>query len=244
MLGEDFALLPRFAFGNAGDVALAFAAQAQLLDHATNTLGIPLAVDEWLHGVATVRPKMHRFEMIRLLNEAMNATALDIAPIQIPYRDKDSWLGVEFPPGFNIDHDTLSLVLHAPQGFNAAGAQTGLLLDQWIETIPNEEEVTGITFNFNNPNSVPPQTVLLAVTPEMTGHWTWDHLVDGILDTYARARLRAVEPDQIDALGLVTTFLPAVMSEFSTSKTHISLDYAINMDFVAQAVAGMTAIKV
>jgi hypothetical protein len=187
---------------------------------------------------------MHRFEMIRLLNEAMNATPLDIAPIQIPYRDKDSWLGVEFPPGFSIDHDTISLVLHAPQGFNAAAAQTGLMLDQWIETIPNEEEITGITFNFNNPNSVPQQTVLLAVTPEVTGHWTWDHLVDGILDTYARARLRAVEPDQIDALGLVTTFLPAVISEFSTSKTHISLDYAVNIDFVAQAVANMTAIKV
>jgi hypothetical protein len=50
--------------------------------------------------------------------------------------------------------------------------------------------------------------------------------------------------DQIDALGLVTTFLPAVISEFSTSKTHISLDYAVNIDPVALAVANMTAIKV
>ena len=244
MLGDDFALLPRFSFSNAGEVAQAFATRAQLLDYATNTLGIPLVVEEWLHGAANVRPKMHRFETIRLLNEAMNATTLDIEPLQIPYRDKDSWLGVDFKPGFSIDHDTISLVLHAPQGFNAAGAQTGLLLDQWIESIPNEEEVTGITFNFNNPNSVPPQTVLLAVTPQVTGHWTWDHLVDGILDTYARARLRAVEPDQIDALGLVTTFLPAVISEFSTSKTNISLDYALNIAFVSQAFDTIMATKV
>jgi len=86
--------------------------------------------------------------------------------------------------------------------------------------------------------------VLLAVTPEVTGHWTWDHLVDGILDTYSRARLRAVEPDQIDALGLVTTFLPAVISEFSTSKTNISLDYALNIAFVSQAFDTIMATKV
>jgi hypothetical protein len=239
MLGEDFALLPRFAFSNTSEVALAFATKTQLLDYATNTLGMPLPTEEWLHGVATVRPKMHRFEMIRLLNDALNETPLDITPIQIPYREKDTWLGVEFPSGFSIDHDTLSIVLLAPQGFNAMAAQTGLLLDQWVETIPNKEEVTGITFNFNNPNSAAPQVVLLAVTPEITGHWTWDHLVDGILDTYARAKLRAVEPDQIDAQGLVTTFLPAVISEFSTSKANISLDYSLNIEFVAQSVAAM-----
>jgi hypothetical protein len=241
MLGDDFALLPHFAFSNAAEVAQAFLARAQLLEHATNTLGMPLPTDEWLHGVATVRPKMHRLEMIRLLNDAFSETPLEIAPIQIPYRANDTWLGVQFPAGFNIDHDTLSIVLHAPQSFDAAGTQTGLLLDQWVETIPNKEEVTGITFNFNNPNSAPPQVVLLAVTPDIMGHWTWDHLVDGVLDTYARAKLRAVEPDQVDAQGLVTTFLPAVISEFSTSKSNISLDYAFNIQFVAQAVATMAA---
>ena len=237
MLGEDFVVLPRFHFGNPADVALAYADRDKLLHHAKNVLDMPLVVDEWLHGVSQVRPKMHQLEMARLLHEALNGSSLETEPIQLPYRKNDAWLGAEFPPGTSIDHDTLSLVLCAPQGFHPAAAQAGLLLDQWTEAIPNREEVTGITFNYNNPNSVPPQAILLAVTPERTGRWKWEHLVDGVLDTFARAKQRAVEPDQVDARGVVTTLLPALISEFSASRTNVSLDYSLNIAAVAQRVA-------
>lgn len=243
MLGDDTVVLPRFHFNNASDIAQAHVDRGQLLSHAKTTLDMPLVVDEWLHGVSHVRLKMHQLEMARLLDDALGGTPIEAVPIQLPYRANDSWLAVQFPPGTTIEHDTLSFILVTPQGFNAAAAQCGLMLDQWTEAIPNREELTGITFNYDNPNSVPPQVILLAVTPEQTGHWQWNHLVDGVLDTFARAKMRAVEPDQVDTRGVVTTLLPALLSEFSTSRTNVSLDYALNIAVVAQAVSTLVTLK-
>jgi hypothetical protein len=101
------------------------------------------------------------------------------------------------------------------------------MLDDWQEAIPNREEVSGITFNYNQPNSAPPQTILLAVTPEETGKWQWQHLVSTVLDTMQRAKERAVDPDEVEKIPGVASLLPATVSEFSTNRlTHISLDYA------------------
>ena len=243
MLGADSVVLPHFQFDNAGDIAAAYADRAQLLAYAKTVRDMPLVVDEWLHGVSHVRPKLHQLEMARLLGQALGSTPIESEPIQLPYRAGDAWLAVPFPPGTTIDHDTLSFIVIAPQGFNPAAAQCGLMLDQWTEAIPNKEELTGITFNYDNPNSVPPQVILLAIAPELTGHWQWSHLVDGVLDTFARAKLRAVEPDQVDTQSVVTTLLPALLSEFSTSRTNVSLDYARNIAFMVDATAHLAALK-
>lgn len=239
MLGDDFVVMPRFSFSNITEVTASYNNRAELLQHSKNTLNIPLVTDEWLHGVSMVRPRMHTFEMVRMLNDAFNSTLLEAEPVQLPYRANDSWLAVEFPNGTTIDHDTLSFILCSPQSFNPAAQQCGLLIDDWTESIPNKEEVTGITFNYNQPNSVPPQAILLAVTPEETGHWQWNDLAESVLDTFSRAKLRAVEPDMLDAHGSITTLFPAIISEFSTSKSNISLDYSFNITFIAEAVTAL-----
>jgi hypothetical protein len=133
---------------------------------------------------------------------------------------------VDYPPGLEVVHDTVSVVQHLPQGFVAAGAQCGLLVDEWVETVPTREEVTGLTFNFDAPDSAPPQALLLAVTPAVTGHWSWQDLVDTVLDTFRRARMRAVEPDRLGDAPGIGTLLPALVAEFSTSAASVSLDYS------------------
>jgi hypothetical protein len=172
--------------------------------------------------------------MARLINDSFNAAAIELAPIQLPYRKNDTWLAVEFKEGTTIDHDTLSIVQYNPQGFNAAQLQCGLLIDSWTEIIPNKKEVTGIGFNYNQPNTVPPQSLMLVVTPEITGHWKWDNLVAAVLDTFARAKRRAIEPDHTDMMNGISTLLPATLTEFSASKNGISLDYAFNIKVVAE----------
>ena len=108
--------------------------------------------------------------------------------------------------------------------------------------MPSREEVTGLCFNFNAPNSAPPQALLLAVTPNETGSWSWDDLVDSVLDTFRRAKLRAVEPDAIGDLPGIGTLLPAVVAEFSTSAASVSLDYSMTLaEIRAQVVALMAA---
>ena len=235
-LGADYIVLPRFSFNNLSDVNQAATHRDQLLNYALNDLAIALPVNEWLHGASLVRSKMHILEMVRLLNDGFNDTPLQGSPIQLPYRDNDTWLAVEFKEGTSILHDTLSIVQYNPQGFNPAAEQAGVLIDAWTEIIPNKEEVTGITFNYNQPNSVPPQALLLTVTPEQTGHWKWDNLVASILDTIDRAKRRAIEPDHVDVMNGISTLLPATLTEFTTAKNGISLDYSYIIKSVMQEV--------
>jgi hypothetical protein len=239
-VGDDFVLLPRFTFADAADVAAADAARAQLLAYAKGTAGIALPEREWLHGAACVRPLVHNFEMLRAIAETVSEFELGLAPLQLPHRPSDSWLAVQFPPDTEVVHDTIALVQHLPQGFNAPAAQCGLLIDEWVEVIPRREETTGITFNFDAPNSAPPQAILLAIAPQQVGHWRFDDLVDTIRDTFRRARLRAVEPDKLGDLPAIGTLLPAVMAEFSTGKSTISLDYSLVLATIRDGVAELS----
>ena len=236
-LGDDFVLLPRFVFGDPAGVTASHAARAQLLAYAKGTAGIALPLREWLHGTACVRPLVHEFELLRLLAEASSDQTLELEPLQLPYRAGDSWLGLEFPPGTDVLHDTIALAQHHPQGFDATKPQCGLLVDEWVEVVPKREEVTGIAFNFDAPNSAPPQALLLAVSPQRTGHWSFEDLVDTVLDTFRRARLRAVEPDAIGDLPAIGTLLPAVMAEFSTGRSTISLDYSLMLLAIREGIA-------
>ncbi|MCP3994204.1 MAG: hypothetical protein GY722_03940 [bacterium] len=240
-MGSDVPLLPRFMFGDPPVIAQADAQRDQLLKHAQNSAGVPLPMEEWLHGVACVRSLVHDFEMLRAMADANRDDPLPLAPLQLPFRIGDSWLATEYPSDMEVVHDTVSIVQHLPQGFDAALPQCGLLIDDWTESVPSREEVTGLCFNFNAPNSAPPQALLLAVTPHETGSWSWDDLVDSVLDTFRRAKLRAVEPDAIGSLPGIGTLLPAVVAEFSTSAASVSLDYALMVAEIKEFLAATMA---
>ena len=62
-------------------------------------------------------------------------------------------------------------------------SQVGLVVDEWVEMIPNKQEVTGVTFNYDQPDATPAHSLLLAVPPEIKGNWTWDDLVYTLMDT-------------------------------------------------------------
>ncbi|AGW90326.1 hypothetical protein [Cupriavidus sp. DF5525] len=245
VFGETLRILPAFHCYNDADLALADSARGQLLAHAVAAVPGASAgeiVDEWLQALARVRPQVHRWEVIRVLAEAMNDVALDMLPVQVPHRNQDSWLAVEFPEkdpldpsrAFGISRDTLSIAAHGASAFKPGMRQRAILLDEWTEEIPMEQEITGISFRFNQPNAAPPQTLLLAVTPEETGSWSWDALAGTLVDTLGRAKRRAVEPAQLEKQGLIwNAFAPALVSEFSTlMEADVSLDLMLMLDYM------------
>ncbi len=129
---------------------------------------------------------------------------------------RDYWLGVEYPPGYEPGNDKLSLVILNEDLMSTNNPDTnyaGLLIDEWIEIIPEKEETTGITFNYDQPDAEPPQSLLLAVPAVETGNWDWDDLVYTVLETMDLYKARLVEPEQIDK-SIFTQVLPAVMGEF------------------------------
>jgi hypothetical protein len=62
-----------------------------------------------------------------------------------------------------------------------------------------------------------PRRSLLATPPNPDGRWRWAELVGTVIDTFDRARLRAVEPDQLAASPLFS-ILPATMLPFTSGR--------------------------
>lgn len=250
VLGEIFNPLPKFAYQNFADITAADADRTQLLTYGKTQAAISETelVDEWLESVARVRPKLHKWEVIRTLSDTLNDASMQ--PIQVPYRAKDSWLAVEFPEKdpqeptkpFQLLRDTLSIMAHGDAAFTSPTNQSGILFDDWTEEIPTTEETTGVAFHYNQPNAMPPQALLLCVTPNITGSWTWDELMNIINDTFDRAKRRAVEPTHLENRYEWVTLLPALVSEFTTTGTNITLDLALNLKF--QALAEVYKIKI
>ena len=60
---------------------------------------------------------------------------------------------------------------------------------------------------YDQPNAAPPQTILIAVPPEVGVPWTVWSLQQVLLETLDLARIRAVDPDALDEVG---HYLPAL----------------------------------
>lgn len=239
-LFEDaFNILPQFVYSNAGDIQQSNADRKQLLTHAIDVAKMQLPADEWMQKVAPVRPGLAKWDEVRTIYELYHDDQLALSPVQLPYRENDSWLAVDFPEKnaddtpFNIIHDTLSVVIHGEPAFSTASPQCGILVDEWTEVVPGKEALTGLTFNYNQPDAMPPQALLLAVTPIENGAWNWEKLLGILNDTLLRAKLRAVEPQLLDTLQKPETgvLLPAILSTFSQYGLDISLDYRLNVAF-------------
>ncbi len=244
ILGDAFNILPRFRYHDEADVQLSHAGRAQLLAHAVNALGMPHPAEEWLQNVSHVRARSARFDSILGFHEAFTGTRLPLLPIQLPYRASDSWLAVEFPEHdplhpdqpFAIEHDTLAVTIHGDAAFVSGATQAGLLVDDWTEVIPTRDEISGITFNYNQPNAAPPQALLLAVTPKEKGHWRWQDLLGIVNDTLLRSKLRAVDPQLLDGVNRpeVGVLLPAVLADFSALDVNLALDFRMFTKFMAE----------
>jgi hypothetical protein len=136
---------------------------------------------------------------------------------QLPYDPVETWVGRDFQAHPRPSGSRLSLVLHH-RGADAPRFDrdlVGLAIDEWTEIVPNAEEQTGVAFHYDDPGAEAPQAVLIAVPPDRDqSYWSFEHLVAAIRETFELAKIRAVEPEALGALGQV---LPATYLSSSTS---------------------------
>ena len=241
MFGPAFKLIPVFDFNNQAEMQAAadFRDTDPDVNLTRHNHDNPHIVEEWLQGAARVCDKVGVVDAVNIFSGALNRPSLDLKPLQIPFRKNDHWVAVTYPEVnpedadkpdvFIPDGDFLSVVQWLPAtGFDPVNKQSGLLVGEWIENIASQQQTTGIAVHYNQATTEPPQALLLAITPEVTGAWNWDKLVGILHNTLDRAKLRAVEPDQLNntAYGHL---LPAIISAVS------SYPYAtISTDFVHQ----------
>ena len=129
-----------------------------------------------------------------------------------------------------INSDKLLYTVHFAKPFDKSKFQCGVLVDEWTEVIPGNEETTGVAFHYDQPNSEPPQVMLLVTPPVIKGNWSWDEIVEALEETFSMAKKRAVEPSQIEKTGYAQ-FLPATMMAVTlywiTMATNLSMNNQI-----------------
>lgn len=118
---------------------------------------------------------------------------------QLPHVDTDPWLG-----GALTDPSALSgkvsVVIYGSADLPAMGATgTALLVDEWSESVPYRDEMTGVALHYDQPDATAPQAILLAVPPVRDQAWTLTDFAATLHDTLELARNRMVEVEHIGA---------------------------------------------
>ena len=106
-------------------------------------------------------------------------------------------------PGSNSRAANFRSPCNPPRRFDVRQPLAGLLIDEWVEVVPSTTETTGIALQYDQPNAAPPQTILVAVPPDLAAPWTIWSLQQVLLETLDLARIRAVDPDALAKSGTI-----------------------------------------
>lgn len=220
LFGMQFNPIPHFVTTNHDELAATIGAPSLLAG------GSRLAVDEWLQGVARVRPAIAAYENVRLL-AGMSGARIERPIIgQLPFEPQARWIGLELTSASPRDGRTVSLILQRAPGYRPNGPQLGLVVDELVEMIPAEQVVTGVAFQQERPASEPPQALLLVVPPQVRGAWQWADLASAVNETLDLAKTRAVEPAAVTTTAYAQ-FLPAVIAPVASRPVTFSMDLGV-----------------
>lgn len=204
IFGQDFLALPRMTAANAAKLNETFAASLSLQGQD------PMAAVTWFQRAAYVRPGATRLNEALLYGETVGSTALRFQVGQLPFQAQDRWVALPPKPDQPFPRGRVSLVAQMPSAQPLRFDQpfAGLLIDEWVETVPSPRETTGVTFHYDQPNNAPPQALLLAVPADRRTVWDLNSLEAVLQETMDLARLRAVAPDSGDEMIWVEDQLP------------------------------------
>ena len=218
IFGKAFVVLPRFKIANATELKSALADSTKIQD------GDPFAAITWFQRMARVRDGVSRFNAVLNYSEILKTgEKLKLNLAQLPFAKNDRWVGLPLQAGQSMPAGKLSLVAQSSAAtIDVSQSLAGLLIDEWVEVVPSASEITGIALQYDQPNAAPPQTILLAVPPEVGLPWTVGSLQQVLLETLDLARIRAVDSDALDEVG---HYLPALYFACNVNGDTVSTDF-------------------
>ena len=150
-----------------------------------------LAPAHWLDAVARTHANTARLAEVLLRLDLGERPAPAPLVVQAPWTPGDRWIATSFNgEGGRTPAGRLSVVIHAPAGFNGELPLGGLLIDAWTEVIPATQQDTAMALRFNNAGTRAPQVILLAVSPDPSQPWTVDTVVEVLSQTLMMTRFR------------------------------------------------------
>jgi hypothetical protein len=201
VFGKAFVALPQFSAPNSASDLI-----SKTFDNVSEN-----DLEAWLHCCGKVRSNLASLESLSLLGELVGCQAPVPTAAQLPYVIGESWMGSEFPATENAKPKLAFCLLNA-RLLSMDSFNVGVVVDEWVETIPSSVQRTGLCYNYDQPDATAPQALMLALSSGSTGKWNWDDLVYTMLDTLTLAKIRAVEPDHVQQL-LYSQLLPALCTQ-------------------------------
>jgi len=242
------------------------AGEADLWSGAVGTAGVrarPGAdIRPWLARMGRLRTAVSAYGETLLVREAIGGPA-SIRVVQSPAGAFGTWVGLPFPDARPPDVPISSMIAELagvapgdPEP-DLQGAVAGLVVDEWTEVVPRrvlrtdprdpdavprlvDVITTGVAMNANAPGARPPQTILIACSPD-GGDWTGDRLVAVLDEALAQARMRGVT---LEHIPFVARYLPALYFRDWSLQGEPAIDWrAVAMEFSAANVQAYTLVK-
>ena len=211
-------------------------AQARTADLSKNL--DPLSLENWQFHSALAHPVFRIYRQCCLLREALASIAaaqtLTVIQFNSPTATPGFWVGAEMrgaDPAADVSQTfggTLSFALELPNNWNPAQALSGLVFDEWTELLPARETTSGVALHFNQPDTEPPQVLLLAVCPAEGDSWRWEYLSETVLDTFERAKKRLVNFANVKTNPALAHLLPALVAPMERDNLAPNLDLGRN----------------
>jgi hypothetical protein len=180
----------------------------------------PATLRNWLASHALVRPAVAALLDTYDLSEVLELDGrLEPAATQLSVSatTDQAWHGADADPPVGL---TSVVIQRAYSG--SPLAITGLAIDSWTqrtyapvstERQPEGRHQAAVAFHFDEPDSTPPQVILVAVAPDVSpdrqpSNWDLETLCDTLLNTLGLARQRAVPAERTAARGVTIKGAP------------------------------------
>lgn len=222
LFARSVKLLPRFSFtANTSNELNSCLSKSDEIGLESDTL------KDWMNQVALVRSKLDQYKMLQFYLETFGHESVkEWNVIQLPYLANDRWIGLPFRDDLVPEQGKISIIGELPDSVSTIQKIAGFIIDEWVETIPSKEQMTGVAFHYNQPSQEAPQAILLAVPSSENGKWEWEDLAKTLNETLNLAKIRAVNYDLVaEKYGYL---LPALYFATNLENETISVDFFQN----------------
>lgn len=204
LFGSDFLALPPIFPPNPAELD-------QSLGAGTALVPDPGAAAQFLQQAAQVYDGLGRFRKLALYMGALSRPPLRLDVAQLPFDPSEIWIGLPFDSDHVPSPGRQSLLLFSAGTAPPASANSwqGIVLQDWVEVIPNTTEETGLAFNYDNPGAEAPQAVLVVPPSSAGSAWTSADVWATLAETLDLAKIRAVDLELVGGMG---QFLPAIVA--------------------------------
>jgi hypothetical protein len=194
------------------DAATATAAAAGLAAGDAFLGTAPDLAADWLDDLAAVRQPAAGFAAALQGCEALAGPAALAGSLRIvePTGPGAAWTATLDADALAQRAPVATIVAWAGDGLElqAAGRLSGLLVDEWVEIVPERIAATSVAYQAEAPVARAPQAILLGLVPDRTAGWNVDAVVDLVLEAADLAAIRTVDAETGAWFGRV---LPAVL---------------------------------